>query len=39
MRELAGVFLPGRAAGYVVNGNAETLDPAWELRTEVVAKF
>jgi hypothetical protein len=39
VRELAGVFLPGRAAAYVINGNAATLDPAWELRTEVLAKF
>ena len=36
---LFGVFLPGDAAGYLINGNTDTLDPAWEVKQVVTAKF
>lgn len=34
-----GVFLPGDAAGYLINGHAGADDPAWELKGIVTARF
>ncbi len=34
-----GVFLPGKAAQYLINGNTSASDPAWELKTTVTYKF
>lgn len=36
---LFGVFLPGEAAGYLINGNADVLKPAWELKQVVSVGF
>lgn len=34
-----GYFLPGTAAGYLINGTDKFDDPAWELKGEVTFKF
>ncbi|MBL7052703.1 MAG: alginate export family protein, partial [Candidatus Marinimicrobia bacterium] len=34
-----GYFIPGDAAGYLINGHKNTLDPAYELKGMVVYKF
>jgi len=34
-----GYFMPGDAAGYLINGNTSMNDPAWELKTTVTYKF
>ncbi len=34
-----GYFLPGDAAGYLINGNNKYTDPAWELKGTVTMKF
>lgn len=36
---LFGYFSPGDAAGYLINGNIDTLEPAWEVKTEAIVKF
>lgn len=36
---LFGVFLPGDGAGYLINGNADSLKPAWELKQVVSVGF
>ncbi|TNE89021.1 MAG: hypothetical protein EP330_12535 [Deltaproteobacteria bacterium] len=36
---LWGVFLPGDAAGNLILGNADDLQPAWELKTVAAMKF
>jgi hypothetical protein len=36
---LFGVFMPGDAAGYLINGTNANLDPAWEVKQVVTAKF
>lgn len=36
---LFGYFSPGDAAGYLINGNSDTLEPAIEVKTEVIIKF
>lgn len=36
---LYGYFLPGTAAGYLINGNADVLEPAWELKQTLTASF
>lgn len=36
---LFGVFLPGEGAGYLINGNADSLRPAWELKQVVSVGF
>ncbi|GAB4337933.1 MAG: hypothetical protein Kow0037_21440 [Calditrichia bacterium] len=34
-----GVFLPGDAAGYLINGHNNNDDPAWELKSTITFKF
>ncbi len=34
-----GYFIPGDAAGYLINGNTDNADPVWELKGMVVYKF
>jgi len=34
-----GYFVPGDAAGYLINGNANEMDPAYELKGMIVYKF
>ena len=34
-----GYFIPGDAAGYLINGNTTYTDPAWELKGTVTLKF
>ena len=34
-----GYFIPGDAAGYLINGHADDMDPAYELKGMVVYKF
>ncbi|MCB9765228.1 MAG: alginate export family protein [Alphaproteobacteria bacterium] len=36
---LFGVFLPGDAAGKLINGSTDTLEPAWEVKQVVSAAF
>lgn len=36
---LFGWFQPGEAAGLLINGNADSLDPAWEVKTEAAVNF
>ena len=36
---LFGVFFPDNGAGYLINGNTDTLSPAWEVKQVVTAKF
>lgn len=36
---LFGWFQPGEAAGLLINGNADSLDPAWEIKTEAGVRF
>ena len=38
-KALFGIFLPGDAAGYLINGNTNTLEPAWEVKQVVTAAF
>ena len=38
-KSLAGVYMPGTAGAYLINGNARTTDAAWEIKNVVVAKF
>ena len=34
-----GVHGPGRAAGLLMNGTGQNLDPAWEVKNVIVVKF
>lgn len=34
-----GYFMPGDAAGYLINGNINNLDPAWETKAVLLLKF
>lgn len=34
-----GYFMPGDAAGYLINGNTDNLDPVWELKGVITYKF
>ncbi len=34
-----GYFIPGDAAGYLINGHADDMDPAYELKGMIVYKF
>ena len=34
-----GYFIPGDAAGYLINGNNTFTDPAWELKSTITYKF
>lgn len=34
-----GYFMPGDAAGYLINGNSSLSDPAWELKGMILYKF
>ncbi|MDP2304703.1 MAG: hypothetical protein Q8P18_01580 [Pseudomonadota bacterium] len=36
---LFGWFQPGEAAGLLINGTADHLDPAWEIKTEAAINF
>ncbi|MDP2316367.1 MAG: hypothetical protein Q8P41_25945 [Pseudomonadota bacterium] len=36
---LFGWFQPGEAAGLLINGSADHLDPAWEVKTEAGVRF
>lgn len=36
---LFGVFLPGTAAGYLINGTASSLVPAWEIKQVATVRF
>jgi len=38
-KALFGVFLPGKGAGYLINGVDQFLDVVWELKQVVVVKF
>ena len=38
-KSLGGVFLPGDAAGYLINGNTDSLDPAMEVKNVLVIKI
>lgn len=38
-RALFGYFQPGTAAAYNVNGNADAMDAAWELKNELIVLF
>lgn len=38
-KTLFGVFLPGKAAGLLINGNTNNLSPAWEFKHVAVVKF
>jgi hypothetical protein len=38
-KALFGYFIPGEAAGYLINGVDTYLDPAWEVKQVVTAKF
>jgi len=38
-KALFGYFIPGEASGYLINGVETHLDPAWELKQVVTAKF
>jgi hypothetical protein len=39
LAERFGYFTPGEAAGLLINGNTDTLDAAWELKTEASVRF
>ncbi|APF19314.1 hypothetical protein Calab_3621 [Caldithrix abyssi DSM 13497] len=34
-----GYFIPGTAAGYLINGNDDFTDPVWELKSTITYKF
>ncbi len=34
-----GYFMPGKAAGYLINGTDKYSDPAWELKSTITYKF
>lgn len=34
-----GYFIPGDAAGYLINGNTTNLDPAYEVKGVILFKF
>ena len=38
-KALFGVFLPGDGAGYLINGNTDNLQTAWELKQVVAVSF
>ncbi|MCB9743917.1 MAG: alginate export family protein [Alphaproteobacteria bacterium] len=38
-KALFGVFLPGDAAGLLINGGTDSLEPAWEVKQVVTATF
>jgi hypothetical protein len=38
-KALFGYFIPGDAAGYLINGGTDSLEPAWEVKQVFAAKF